>query len=340
MKKVFSKYPFRVASFAALALLSLQSCEQTQFIGQQSAPAFDDFFETVEMEKAEVAQLRQEIQKFQNEGHELKISIMAALSDVENTTTLVPIDDEVKAVFERWNQVEAWYYSRIRKGDFVCIDPAYVYSFEVLDKDGKSLGFIATRSIYKADDESRSVEDDLIALSKAPRPQAGYVKKARSGDAKAQVLLGDDYMDGDFSVAKNMSKAVYWWKKAAAQNESTAFARLGDYYINKRKYVAADYYKRGAKLGDANAQLGLARCYRDGVGVEKNLQKALQMYVKASDQGDTEAAYDLGIIYRDGLGDLKPDKENAKAWLRKAAVHGKPKAQEALEALMSSEASE
>ncbi len=333
MKNMSIKSSFCAASLAAVAILGLQSCEYRQLNIDQRAQGFDAFFETVKMEEDEAVQFRQEIQKFKNEGHELKVFIGAALSDVEDTTTVIPIDADVKAVFERWLEVEEWYYSRLRNDDIVCIDPAYVYRFEVLDKQGKSLGFIVTRNIYHTEDGSRSVENDLTELPNAPRPQAGYVKKARSGDAEAQVRLGNDYMDDGRSVAKNESKAVYWWKKAARQGEPTAFAALGDYYIDKQKYVAADYYMRGAKLGDADAQLGLARCYRDGIGVEKNLQKALPLYVEASNHGSTDAAYDLGILYRDGHGDLKPDLANAKAWLRKAAVYGKPKAQDALEAL-------
>ncbi len=330
---MFFKSPIYTASILSLSILSFQSCEYRQLNIEQRAQGFDEFFETVKMDEDEAMAFREEIQKFKNEGHQLKVNIAAALSDVEDTTTVIPCDDEVKAVFERWLEVEEWYYSRLRNDDIVCIDPAYVYRFEVLDKQGKSLGFIVTRNIYHTEDGSRSVENDLTELSKAPRPQAGYVKKARSGDARAQVLLGNDYMDDDRSVAKNESKAVYWWKKAARQSEPTAFAALGDYYIESQKYVAADYYQRGAKLGDANAQLGLARCYRDGVGVEKNLQKALQLYVEANNHGNTDAAYDLGIIYRDGLGEIKPDRANAMAWLKKAAVYGKPKAQDALEAL-------
>ncbi len=334
--KTMLKQSSYAAALTTLATLTLSSCQQQaqyhgMILGQQRIE--DYFFEIVKMDREESATMRREIQRYKSQGHSLEITISAALSNVENTTTVIPCDAEVQALFDRWLEVEKWYYYRVRKDDYICIDPAYIYHFKVLDKDGKSIGVITSRSIYKIDSEERSLESDLRELSKAPLPQQRYVKLARQGDASSQLALGDDYLEDGGSVQKNISKALYWWKKAARQSEPRAFAQLGNYYKDKDIKLALSYYKKGAELNGSYAQLGLARCYRDGTGVPLNPQKAIHYYSEASKHGSVEAALELGILYRDGLADVQPDKTLAKQWLMKATTYGEPEAMKALNSL-------
>jgi uncharacterized protein len=43
-----------------------------------------------------------------------------------------------------------------------------------------------------------------------------------------------------------------------------------------------EQYQKAADQGDANAQYNLALCYEDGIGVEKDDKKAVELYQKAA----------------------------------------------------------
>lgn len=76
-----------------------------------------------------------------------------------------------------------------------------------------------------------------------------------------------------------------------------------------------------AELGYAKAQASLAWMYHTGNGVEKNLDKALELYRKAADQGHSIAQNNLGVFYEKGLNVPKNEKTAAQ-WYRKAADVG------------------
>ena len=61
--------------------------------------------------------------------------------------------------------------------------------------------------------------------------------------------------------------------------------------------------------------------YEYGLGVNKNLEKAIYFYEKATSLGSSEASYDLGLIY---LG--KNDYKKARIYLDEACYHGKEEA--------------
>ena len=52
--------------------------------------------------------------------------------------------------------------------------------------------------------------------------------------------------------------------------------------------------------------MGLARCYRLGIGVDKNIKKAVELYKHAAKSGEPEAYACLGVIF---LCDIVPIQE-------------------------------
>ena len=45
----------------------------------------------------------------------------------------------------------------------------------------------------------------------------------------------------------------------------------------------------------------LARFYEKGIGVEKNIEKAIELYKEAFSKGYSDAAVSLGDIYKNGI---------------------------------------
>ena len=84
---------------------------------------------------------------------------------------------------------------------------------------------------------------------------------AFAGDKFAQFILGDCYKNGE-RVAKDLKKAMEWFKKSADQ-------------------------------GHASAQNSLGLCYEKGEGVEMNLTVAVEWYSKSAKQGRADAESNL-----------------------------------------------
>jgi hypothetical protein len=74
------------------------------------------------------------------------------------------------------------------------------------------------------------------------------------------------------------------------------------------------------------AQVKLGEMYSEGHGVPKNYSLAAQWFRKAADQGNAEAQASLGQLYVDGHG-VPQDPAAAASWFRKAADQGSPRAQ-------------
>ena len=76
--------------------------------------------------------------------------------------------------------------------------------------------------------------------------------------------------------------------------------------------------KHGADGGDAVAQLKLGDAYRDGRGVPRDAELAMQWFRKSADAGNTIAMNNVGAMYEHGSG-VARDYEEAAKWYRKAA---------------------
>ncbi len=89
--------------------------------------------------------------------------------------------------------------------------------------------------------------------------------------------------------------------------------------IYSREYHWGDWFlQESAEYGDEKAQFQLARCYRLGIDVEKNIEKAVEWYTKAAEQGDPWAQIELGDIYYFG-NCVEKDYSKAVEWYTKAA---------------------
>jgi hypothetical protein len=94
-------------------------------------------------------------------------------------------------------------------------------------------------------------------------------KQAESGDAQAQLQLGDRLLRGD-GVAQNLADGAKWLRKSAEQK-------------------------------NPEAQFRLAHLYREGKGVPRDLKEAAAWLTKAATLGHGEAQLELGEMRHEGL---------------------------------------
>ena len=84
-------------------------------------------------------------------------------------------------------------------------------------------------------------------------------------------VLGCFYMDGN-QVEKNLKKGTKYLETAYQKGHEQSFEKLSSTYNKDLEKIA----KKGAK----RAQIALAKCYLDGIGVDKNKKKASKLLVK------------------------------------------------------------
>ncbi len=109
-------------------------------------------------------------------------------------------------------------------------------------------------------------------------------KQADKDDYEALLRMGERYRNGE-DVETNLAKADEYFNKADEAKKA----------INKLNEQAAKQQKFNVNLvladkGQIASIIYVGKCYRDGEGVEKDLNKAREYFRKASDMGSREAA--------------------------------------------------
>ena len=218
----------------------------------------------------------------------------------------------------------------------------------------KALGDVYRRYGEKAKREGRDAKE---WYEKALRM---YLDSVRNHDQSAQYALAHLYWElGDHKEAGHWcnlllsqlgedgikpetqwllgelatgAERVKWFQKAAENGNSAAQGRLGDLYCTGEHpdfEKAFTCFLKAAEKGDLDAEYRVGRCYKNGIGVVRNVTEAINWFQKAAGRGHVEARAVLGEMLFKGDGCDK-NVEAAIKWLRKAAIDGNCHAQEIL----------
>ena len=96
--------------------------------------------------------------------------------------------------------------------------------------------------------------------------------------------------------------------------------QLGRYYMNNRNFpLALKWFRKAAEQDNISAYNNLGYMYLNGLGVEQNYQNAFNWLLKAAEQGDAPAQNNIGMMYKDGKG-VKQDYKQAIFWLSKSVA--------------------
>ncbi|MBQ9592134.1 MAG: SEL1-like repeat protein [Paludibacteraceae bacterium] len=85
---------------------------------------------------------------------------------------------------------------------------------------------------------------------------------------------------------------------------------------------ASKMYEQLVEQGNPHGMNRLAGMYRQGLGVEKNLDSAIFLYEKAIEKGYGKAAYNLSVMFKTGEAYGKPDYPQAYTYAQKAQALG------------------
>lgn len=143
---------------------------------------------------------------------------------------------------------------------------------------------------------------------------------AEKGYVNYQVYVAKMYARGQ-GTPKNPKKAFEWYSKAAQRGNKEAQSALGKMYF-RGEGVPQDYrtarkwLEMGAEDGEALVCLG--RIYSDGLGTERDYNKAIEAFKRADARG-TDTKIIIGILYSLGGFGVEKNFTQAKKWLELAA---------------------
>jgi len=155
-------------------------------------------------------------------------------------------------------------------------------------------------------------------------------QRAKQNDPQAHTLLGRIYGEG-YGVPRNELVAANWYRKGAELGDIEAMFALGVILasgtaVKKNADGAAQMFEQAARKGHVFAHYNLAQLFLSGRGKPENPYRAAQHLEYAARKGVPQAQYDLATLYQRGYG-VEPDAYKAAYWLQKAADKGMPAAQ-------------
>lgn len=158
------------------------------------------------------------------------------------------------------------------------------------------------------------------------------LEKGTLGDSYSQAVLGEMYYRGEL-VDADLGQSLYWFHKAAEQEEALALFYLGfmgisgmnpgEQYRDSQSLLSKSIpgLESGAEKGDPRSQLALVSLYRYGLGVERDTEKSNYYLDQAVDQCFPRAFYAQGITYFNGIG-VEVNYHNAIEYFKKAEELG------------------
>lgn len=149
------------------------------------------------------------------------------------------------------------------------------------------------------------------------------IKSAEQGYVNAQSLLGDLY----FNEFHDVNKAIYWWEKAAEQEDTHCMQNLGNLYFQGKEVPqdinkAFEWVKRASYAGDVDASLFLGETYYYGdYGFPVDYNEAFNWFNKAAQLNNKIGLYRTGYMLAYGP-EIKQNLEKAFENLSKSAQLG------------------
>lgn len=147
---------------------------------------------------------------------------------------------------------------------------------------------------------------------------------------------GASFQDGLAKMeAGQVNEAVAIWAGLAEQGQLEALYALGLVFesgapgIVPDAMLAADYYRRAADGGLAEAQTNLGLLYAEGRGVAESQDKAVALWLEAAKKNNAIAQFNLGLAYFSGRG-IEQDVPEALGLILVAALQGLPQAHYAI----------
>ena len=163
------------------------------------------------------------------------------------------------------------------------------------------------------------------------KPCTGGVRQQSKGMGRQMGVLGQLTLGelGSKSITKKRQNCLKKRRKQEMLGRKNLLGRLyyrGGYGLARDYFEAANWWRKAADQGKAEAQSRLGKMYLYGEGVIQNYSEADKWLRKAAEQGAGEAQYSLGEL----LSEKNNGNRNlgeAHVWFNLASSHGNYSAQ-------------
>jgi TPR repeat protein len=144
----------------------------------------------------------------------------------------------------------------------------------------------------------------------------------------ASWLLGLLYQDGIHTIPADPDKSYCYYLKALSLGCNYAGISLANLYVQgigveKNLQKAIEYYQPLCDANESTALCNLALIYLEGdqSGIRRDVAKGFQLMSQSAQLGDPRGCYYLGFLYLKGVG-TPADLSNCLKYFRKAAAKG------------------
>ncbi len=178
-------------------------------------------------------------------------------------------------------------------------------------------------------DDSRSYAWFLLAKEKGSASASDAVARAESeltpGKINSGLVdIGEMYERGE-ELPRNFGESARWYREAAERGDPDARIALAIVLIKRQDpqdYAEArGWCQQSAKRNENRGEYCLGLIYQHGLGVERDINRAIKMYRQAAGQGNALAMQRLGQIYATGENG-QVDRSEAFVWFVGAAING------------------
>jgi formylglycine-generating enzyme required for sulfatase activity len=131
-------------------------------------------------------------------------------------------------------------------------------------------------------------------LAERPSRVSEWIKSAKAGDSRAQVLAALCHDLGVGDIQEDTTEAIRLYRAAADQGNADAMFHLGCRYaagegVPEDTQEAVRWFRAAAELNNARGLWALGNCYMSGEGVPKDQDEGMRYLQAASDLGDSGA---------------------------------------------------
>lgn len=235
------------------------------------------------------------------------------------------------AVTQDWKEAAVWYGKAVAQGHLGAAN-----NLGNIHRAGRGVPVdmaAAEKLLRKPAEAGLAVSQQGLASALANQGKfaeaAQWLRRSAEGGyvpgqvAWATALLGIE------GVERDLKEALKWARKAADTGNAEGQGMVARVLIEDEK-ASPEEVARWARLaadhGSAQGQNVLGLCYHRGLGVERDLAKAVSWYRRAAEANEPTAAMNLAVLVEAGHGTTRDFAEAAK-WYRVAAEGGNGAAQ-------------
>ena len=223
-----------------------------------------------------------------------------------------------------------------RGAELGCKSAAYNFAVMLMKEENPEAMLWAKKAYEMGKTEAASLIADLYqaGIGTEVDKKASFqweLKGAEAGDEYAQDGIARRYLEGN-GCPMNLGEALDWFRTAAESGNSASAAELSKIY-RSGQYLPVDmetsiHYALMAAKGEnpeVSELFDIADRYRQGDGVEKNVEKALELYKIAADGGNVACMTNVGLFYSLEDSGIPRDIDKAIEYFEKAAERGSEK---------------